>query len=65
KNSEIKVLGFFKFLSKNSCIGRSFLILYYGAVKITAVALMQEVATRSVALPRDSCWFSCGASLLC
>jgi len=26
---------------------------YYGAVKIQCVALMQEVATRSVALPRN------------
>ena len=30
----------------------------------TALALMQEVATRSVALPRNARRFSCGASLL-
>jgi len=38
-------------------------LFYYGAVK-TALALMQEVATRSVALPRNARRFSCGASLL-
>jgi len=31
---------------------------------MTALALMQEVATRSVALPRNARRFSCGASLL-
>ncbi len=34
------------------------LLLYYGAVKKTALAMIQEVATRSVALPRNKCWFS-------
>ena len=33
-------------------------------LQITALALMQEVATRSVALPRNARRFSCGASLL-
>jgi len=37
---------------------------YYGAVKKQLLALMQEVATRSVALPRNARRFSCGASLL-
>ncbi|MGU7937650.1 hypothetical protein ACS6ZM_10200, partial [Streptococcus suis] len=54
----------FEFLSKNSCNVQYNLISCSSAVKITAVALMQEVATRSVALPRNACWFSCGASLL-
>ncbi|BBD43253.1 hypothetical protein HMPREF9966_1561 [Streptococcus anginosus SK52 = DSM 20563] len=29
------------------------MLFYYGAVKKQSVALMQEVATRSVALPRN------------
>ncbi len=53
-----------KKMSINPCNDWCLLLYYYGAVKNTAVALMQEVATRSVALPRNSCWFSCGASLL-
>ncbi|MFU2223283.1 hypothetical protein, partial [Streptococcus pluranimalium] len=34
------------------------LLSYYGAVNKTALAMIQEVATRSVALPRNKCWFS-------
>ena len=45
------------------CNRRGFVLFYYGAV-ITALALMREVATRSVALPRNARRFSCGASLL-
>ncbi|EKU16393.1 hypothetical protein D593_1812 [Streptococcus intermedius BA1] len=29
------------------------MLFYYGAVKKQSIALMQEVATRSVALPRN------------
>ncbi|MFU2195206.1 hypothetical protein, partial [Streptococcus pluranimalium] len=41
-----------------SCIRYVILVSYYGAVNKTALAMIQEVATRSVALPRDRCWFS-------
>ncbi|MGT2965203.1 hypothetical protein [Streptococcus acidominimus] len=33
------------------------MVFYYGAVKNQLVALMQEVATRSVALPRNTVGF--------
>ena len=46
------------------CIGAFIVLNYYGAVKKQLLALMQEVATRSVALPRNARRFSCGASLL-
>ena len=53
----------FKKQLQTPCIHEGFVLFYYGAVK-TAIALMQEVATRSVALPRNARRFSCGASLL-
>ena len=46
------------------CIEAFIVLNYYGAVKKQLLALMQEVATRSVALPRNARRFSCGASLL-
>ena len=50
--------------SQIPCIEALFVLNYYGAVKKQLLALMQEVATRSVALPRNARRFSCGASLL-
>lgn len=41
-------------MTQNTCNTAGRVVFYYGAVKQTALALMQEVATRSVALPRNS-----------
>lgn len=48
---------FLKKLGIIPCIVKENLIDYSGAVEITVVALMQEVATRSVALPRTRVGF--------